>query len=230
MRRFQASLSHLLLLVLGCGVALAALRSASELWSALLFTLAVGSFLVAVLLTVYRRGGRRAFWLGFAVFGWTYLLLGLVPEARSQLATTRLLDYLLSQVFHKDAAVAVAFSPDGKWIASESTSAEVRLWDAKTGQTVVVKGVAPESFRKAGHTQFSLWNAKTGQTAVVKKADPECFRMVGHTLFSLLLASCGGVLSQHICSTRIRRDRSHFQSSGFREFRDEVEETVNPNR
>ena len=37
--------------------------------------LTLGAFALAVLAVVYRRGERRAFWLGFALFGWGYMAL-----------------------------------------------------------------------------------------------------------------------------------------------------------
>src|SRR5262249_16328248 len=132
-------------------IALAALRSASELWASLLFTFAVGCFLVAEPLAVYRRAGRRAYWLGFAIFGWTYLLLGLIPEARPPLATTRVSEYLRSRVFQKDAVVSIAFSPDGK-ILAPGPGDEVRIWDVATGKPIAAKSVDPVSFGRIGHT------------------------------------------------------------------------------
>jgi len=33
------------------------------------------ALIAAVVLAIYRSGDRRAFWLGFAIFGWSYLLL-----------------------------------------------------------------------------------------------------------------------------------------------------------
>jgi hypothetical protein len=172
MRRFHVSIADLLLLVLVCGIAVAGLQSPTELGSSLLFTCAVGINLVAVVLAVYCREGRRAFWFGFAVFGWAYLVLGLIPEARSQLATTRLFEYLFSRFVQKDAVVSVAFSVDGKKLAADYGN-EVRIWDAATGKPLAVRSV-----------------------------DPVLFQRVGHTLFTFLLALTGGVLTRNLASPR----------------------------
>src|SRR5947209_17145593 len=115
MRRSHVSIAHLLLVVLFCGVALAALRSPSTAWASALFTLATGALLVAPLGIIYRRGRRQAFCVGFALFGWGYFLLSLVPEARAQLGTTTLLGALHARLHaHGGRGSPVFFSPDGK--------------------------------------------------------------------------------------------------------------------
>ncbi len=66
-------------IALGCAVVL----SESEFWSLLLWPTSFGSVSTAVLAVTYRRGKRRAFWVGFLVFGLGYLivllLIGLWP-------------------------------------------------------------------------------------------------------------------------------------------------------
>jgi hypothetical protein len=56
---------------LGC----VALRNASGTLSAAMLSLAVLVLAAAILLAVFRDGGRRAFWIGFGTFGWLYLLV-----------------------------------------------------------------------------------------------------------------------------------------------------------
>jgi len=54
---------------------------------------------------VYRRDGRRAFWLGIALGGWSYAVLGLGPwfsdSVRPRLVTTRLLVWAYPIVIHE---------------------------------------------------------------------------------------------------------------------------------
>jgi hypothetical protein len=76
------------------GVGFAALREANDQWDSALFSLTVGLLLIAVLLAVHRTEARRAFWIGFALFGWVYLSLSLISRTESSLITTQALAYL----------------------------------------------------------------------------------------------------------------------------------------
>jgi hypothetical protein len=80
------------------GVALAALRESNEIWDTGMFTITVGVLLTSVLLAVHRSEGRRAFWVGFAMFGAVYLGLSVIPSIGSRLITTKALVYLDSKV------------------------------------------------------------------------------------------------------------------------------------
>ena len=115
MSRPRFSLGTLLLMVLFAGVAFAALKSPSDTWASALFTAAVAVLLVAVLLAVHRRDRGRAYWLGFALFGWVYFILSLVPETAPRLATTGLLDALFARVHgHTGEVVSVDFLRQGR--------------------------------------------------------------------------------------------------------------------
>jgi hypothetical protein len=65
--------------ILVLALAIAALRSPSDYWVSAMFSMTLGLLLTAVLGVVYRRGARRAFWLGFALFGWVYWLMSFGP-------------------------------------------------------------------------------------------------------------------------------------------------------
>jgi hypothetical protein len=98
MRRFRFRLGTLVILVLFFGVGLAALRESNEIWDSSIFTVTLGVLLTSILLAIHRAEKRRAFWLGFALFGSAYSGLSLVPSIESRLITTTALAYLDSKM------------------------------------------------------------------------------------------------------------------------------------
>lgn len=74
MRRFRISIAGLMAVVLIVSIGVAALRSATEEWAGLVTLVTLGALASAVLGVIYRRGGRRAYWLGFTLFGRGYML------------------------------------------------------------------------------------------------------------------------------------------------------------
>ncbi len=75
MARLRFSVAGMMMLLLVLGLVLASLRFTSESAAAavLLVTQAILTF--AILAIVYRAGEGRAFWVGFALFGWGYMAL-----------------------------------------------------------------------------------------------------------------------------------------------------------
>jgi hypothetical protein len=79
MHRFRFTLSTLTLCVAFAALVFASLRSSSEIWSGLLFTLTAVILFVAVVGALYSRSTARAFWVGFALLGWGHWVLGYGP-------------------------------------------------------------------------------------------------------------------------------------------------------
>ncbi len=98
MKRIRFSVASLLGIIFVFGVGFAALRQSSELWESGVFTLTISVLLISILLGIHRAGKRRAFWLGFALFGWIYLALALIPSTESRLMTTKAFVFLDSNV------------------------------------------------------------------------------------------------------------------------------------
>ena len=96
----------LLVISLGC----AALTQVSQVWASVIFSAAVLMLVVATLRGIYSRNEVRAFYVGFAVFGWIYMLDFLVlkshhwhPEWVTSLALQYAQPYLLPDVMVRDA-------------------------------------------------------------------------------------------------------------------------------
>jgi hypothetical protein len=75
--RFTLAQSMAILFYLGFGFA--ALRNADDLWASATYTLAITMIATALVGAFARRGVARMTWTGFAVFGWTYLLVVHLP-------------------------------------------------------------------------------------------------------------------------------------------------------
>jgi hypothetical protein len=99
MTRLRFTLAQLMAIVLYFAFGFAALRNADKFWASAADTLAI-ILIAATLVGASARGGRaRTPWVGFAVFGWTYLLTAHLPPIRTphllfEWGTARLQPYI----------------------------------------------------------------------------------------------------------------------------------------
>lgn len=99
MSSLRISVAGMMILLLVLGLVLVSLRSPSDATAATVLLVTQATLAFAILAVVYRVGEARAFWLGFAVFGWGYM--GLTWESwlrqgtdRSEMLTSIALDHL----------------------------------------------------------------------------------------------------------------------------------------
>jgi hypothetical protein len=173
MRSFRFHLGTLVIVVLVLGVGFAALRESSDIWESGVFMLTLTAVLISILLAIQGTESRRAFWIGFAVFGWAYLGLSLVPSIESRLITTKGLAYLDSKVPGRSMGMfdvqishpgsgslskqvqSVAFTANGKQLAT-SSQGQVRIWDVTTGKLLSGWSGTTYNFIRIGHSLLAL--------------------------------------------------------------------------
>lgn len=79
MSRLRLTIGQSMAVVAYLAFGFAAIRNANAFWASATFSVAVIMTLGASLGSLPRKGKTRMTWAGFAVFGWAYLLLGLLP-------------------------------------------------------------------------------------------------------------------------------------------------------
>jgi hypothetical protein len=190
MRRPRFTIASLLGVVVFVAVAIASLREATDLWDCGVFTATAGLLLASVLWAVHRTGLRRAFWLGFALFGWVYLVASLVPAVEPRLLTTKALAYLDSKVPGRNAVFLFNVSATGGTV---TTSNAVQSYAFSTsGGTLAAN--------QPGAVRF--WSAGTGPLLAVPNGTTENFVRIGHSLIALIMAFFGGHLSRRLYARR----------------------------
>jgi hypothetical protein len=184
MARFRFSIASLLLAVLTFGLAFAALREPTDPWDSAMLGLSLLLLLISTLFAVHRPGERRAYWLGFALFGWSYFVLSQISTIESRLPTTKGLAYLDSKIadraFNMTFTIATTPTPGGPGQPVQAAAFMT------TGTTLVTNQA----------TGVRFWNAATGAPMAGPNGTSENFVRIGHSLLALVLAMIGGHLSR----------------------------------
>ena len=172
MRPFRFTIASLIGVVGFVALAAASLRAATPAWDRWLFGGTLLVLLTSVLLAIHRTGRKRAFWLGFSLFGWATLGASLVPTIAARLPTTRALQRL--DELRPEGLAKVDFDRDGfadLFVVNSSTGAT----EAGRSWALAMKNAVP-------------WDASRRST--------ENIIAIGHSLVTLMLAFAGGLLSR----------------------------------
>jgi hypothetical protein len=103
--RLRISVAGMMILLLGLGLVLTSLRYPSDAAAAAVLLVTQATLAFATLAIIYRAGEGRAFWLGFALFGWGYMALtweSWLGQSgnRPQMLTSITLDHLAALFQH----------------------------------------------------------------------------------------------------------------------------------
>ncbi len=183
MRKFRFNIASLLTVILVLGVSFAALRQSTDLWESGLFTATLGILLISILLAIHRTESKRAFWIGFALFGTIYLGLTLMPSIERRLITTKALATL---------GLKLSWSTGGLVYFDYDSDGTADLYVANTfGDVAAAAGLQPAG-KKAWFQDFVVGASLTGSGTT------ENFVRIGHSLFALLVGCLGGQLSRRL--------------------------------
>jgi hypothetical protein len=215
---FQFSIRGLLVGVTITGVGIAALLRAGPWPEALSFGAALCLLGSALLLVVYRRDERRAFWLGFSVFGWLYLavlIYSWTPSANSQAARTdplvesSLLTTRLSHMAYNSLLPESKKQPHVPMMNGDGSAPMTVYYTTGDGQGLTATGTMPApSDGSSSTTMISLAFTPSGALMATNPdyVPIESFTRIGHTLWLLLIAAVGGKTCQIIYRTRPRME------------------------
>jgi hypothetical protein len=127
MVRPRISIAGMMIALVALALALFSLRFSSNWVAAAVLLVTQAILAVAVLAVVYRTQARRAFWLGFALFGWGYMALtweawwGFGPERLEKMLTSMTLDDLEYYLRHPPGQQARFWSFIGRIGGDEKT-------------------------------------------------------------------------------------------------------------
>src|SRR5262245_4308251 len=202
MRHIRSTIGRLLVLVVGLAVAFAALREATEIWDSGVFTATLGLLTASVLWAIRRSDQKRAFWLGFALFGWSYLIASLLPPVGPRLLTTRALFYLDSKVPRT--------TPIGMAFADFDSDGQLDLFVANdSAPNALYHNQGDGTFRDVSPGQPATVRTSSGGVIVRKSSSPgklfagsggtsENFVRIGHSFLTLVVGILGGLLSRFL--------------------------------
>ncbi len=181
-RSIRFSIAGLMGAVLVAAIGLAALRNASETWAGVMLLLTCGVLALAVVGVVCRAGSERAWWLGFALFGWGYLALAFWS-------------------WHDASAPKL---PTLAWL--EMLSTKVGLTPEGFGQGSGMGGMGG-GMRSVPILALCASRGGFGGAAVpaAGAATDGSYAQIGHCLWALLLAIVGGFLAKLLFGIPARR-------------------------
>src|SRR5262245_50774088 len=127
----HVTICGLMIFVLACGVGTAALNASTALWDSIVFSATLMILAYSILLAIQRR---RTFWLGFALFGWVYLISSLIPPVESRLLSTKGIAYLDAKTANRQTLRVSAIAISGNGHSPEDLE-DIRIWDV-TGKPI----------------------------------------------------------------------------------------------
>lgn len=189
--RPHTSIGRLVVAVALCGVAFASLRAASAAWADACLTAAIALMTLAVVAASCTRDRRRAYWAGFAIGGWLYLILSCGPLCESsigpRLMTTAMLDLA------------------NEHVARPQPMVETQAGDRQLGwQTDFAAQAAEANAAMRWYESLGLGRDFYGWGSAARLHSSVEFRRIGHSWFAPLIGGLVGLAAVRFHDTRSR--------------------------
>ena len=208
--RPRISIAALLAGMVPIAVGLAALTNPTEFWEGMVFALTMLTLFTALVGVFYRKGADRSFWVGFALFGWGFFVLGsdLSVEFRSssQLRSRNLwevddehdkpvtalvkilVDYV--QLNRRSVPISIGDKVQVKW-GNPSSDWPAEVLEIKANQYKIRYNNDPQG-------SFDEW---VGPARIKRNNGDRCYR-IAELLFTLLCGLAGAVIGLWFYLTR----------------------------
>jgi hypothetical protein len=143
MRVTRFSIGSLLAVIAIVGVAMAALRNPSYLWANAAFTAALLAVVAAVVNAIVGKGARRAYWLGFALFGGVYLAVCSIPALRDSVCPHLVTEAIFDMVYPYTAPASPQPPPAPPYMATVLNGATFTVTPTPGAPTPVAPRLPP---------------------------------------------------------------------------------------
>jgi len=177
---------------------LVVLRNASGAWAAALLAGTQLALATSILLVIFRRGAARAFWLGFAIFGWLYLFLLMFSETLSNDQETPFRPYYMATTRLSNACY--------HWMFDKAFERYMTQYPARYPYAASSDPFAPGPSQLPPSPQLSPSPWPPPGAPPPPGPDEQSFANVAHALWTLLLALGGGQLAKWLYTTQGRQN------------------------
>jgi hypothetical protein len=202
--RLQFHIGTLAIVVLVLAIGFAALREANDVWDSSVFAATAGVLLTSVLLAIHRPLKKRAYWVGFALFGWAYLGLSLLPSLESRLITTKALAYLDAKLPRSIPPGFTFFDLDDDGLmdihVSHYSQGGAFYHNTGDGTFEDITAVAGWNFPPTAVTGVDtrFFNYSPGPSPTGSLGREASFVRIGHSLLALIASLVGGQFSYRL--------------------------------
>jgi hypothetical protein len=215
-RRF--SIAKLMGFVGVIALGIAALRAASDLWVGIVVLVTAALLGFAMIGIAYRREGKRAWWFGFALFGWGYWVMAAGPwfakEIGARLPTSQFLMFLHSKVQPQTQAgyadLSLSLTGQSGLMTSSGTMMLQPGIPGGPGSGLIPGMAGGASAPLTFTTTPGANTAPQPGSFVVNflfatSGNQDHFLRIGHCLFSLIAAFLGGLIAMRMEKSRCPR-------------------------